>query len=45
MDWDLATLSAFKTSIRKKDLSWLTTDVQIVTCVILVTLLVNLLLD
>ena len=32
-------------SIRKKDLSQLRTDVQIVTCVILETVLVNLLLD
>ena len=42
-DWDLAALSAFKTSIRKKDLSSLI--VEIITCVILETLLVNLLLD
>ena len=43
-DRDLAGLSAFKTSIRKKDLSSLIalrTDVQIITCVILETLLVN----
>ena len=42
-DRDLAALSAFKTSIRKKDLSSLI--VEIITCVILETLLVNLLLD
>ena len=42
---DLATLSAFKTSIRRKDLSSLIADNSFVTCVILVTLLVNLLLD
>ena len=42
-DRDLAALSAFKTSIQKKDLSSLI--VEIITCVILETLLVNLLLD
>ena len=42
-DRDLAALSAFKTSIRKKDLSSLI--VEIITRVKLETLLVNLLLD
>ena len=41
-DRDLAALSAFKTSIRKKDLSSLI--VEIITCVKLETLIVNLLL-